>query len=318
MSSISFLLTRVYIPLLILHVVLFLIDWFVNYNSPNHQGSAACNFRRSFLYFSIFYFLFYALMLVLSGYLMVGVKEGFSMVRELVYVLLVFLAAGITLIILTFALSGTQRLDGRQITIYLASIGGMIISIFQPIYLSLNASRGQQKFFSSENPIAHTDDPMTIDHVLNPANSEAVAMFREFLDREFSSENLMFLEDVRLFSIMFDAAQDNPSLAADSRKAAALIFNRYFDKNAALPVNVSAPVFKQIELTFKNPQRDTFNNAVEHIKNLLSMDSFRRFARTEKYQQYVENYNNTQELIRHNDLSPMDLGGENNIEVPRA
>jgi len=113
--------------------------------------------------------------------------------------------------------------------------------------------------------------------------------FFQYLQLEFSSENLMFYYSVERFK------QLNLNMnITDLRHEAEEIFNKYIRQGACFQVNMSHPISKEIEIAVNKlasigieniaPQTlEIFDRGQEEILQLMASDSFKRFQRTEEY-----------------------------------
>jgi hypothetical protein len=88
--------------------------------------------------------------------------------------------------------------------------------------------------------------------------------FNSFLLREWTSENLLFYNDVRAFrSTMTEAAE--------------LIFNLYIAEHADFQVNIPSRGAASIASMVSSPRADMFDEAQGEVKRLLVLNSFPRF-----------------------------------------
>ncbi|KAL7677056.1 hypothetical protein ACOME3_003303 [Neoechinorhynchus agilis] len=99
--------------------------------------------------------------------------------------------------------------------------------------------------------------------------------FNRYLNKEFSGENLKFLEAcLKLRS----APLKDVKLIVDD------VYSQFFDPSAPNPVNVDSKIMTTTTLSVKeNPNRHCFDEALNHIFNLMTRDSYIRFIRSDDY-----------------------------------
>jgi hypothetical protein len=316
-SSLGFLVVRIFGSTLLLHLLFSTIDWFSSYHGVC-SASSGCRLMKSFVYFSVVYYALYIVCLVSGAILLRKVSENFKMTRELVLVMGLLVVCGISLISVYIAGHFKKNINvqiGQALIVFIGCVLGSFVSLVWPLYISFVSHSGSRAGGAGagggEAPAAGADprdDPTCIEHVLDPENEEAYDLFKQFVAAEFSSENVLFIEDARLYKQMCsghlpvpaDGVAPSPEAAEQRRsriKAAELIFSRYFSPRAALPVNVSDEVRRAVEAAYSQGLPTTFDSPIQHVKSLLSMDSFRRFAKTQAYLDYLVTLEDRKALI---------------------
>ncbi|XP_052099872.1 regulator of G-protein signaling 12-like isoform X2 [Mytilus californianus] len=106
-----------------------------------------------------------------------------------------------------------------------------------------------------------------------------LAVFTEFLKKEFSQENILFWRTCEQFKHIEDS---------DKRKGEAKeIFMKYMSQKATDPVNVEHVSVKQVEKQLDNPGTNTFEKPQQEIFKLMKQDSYPRFIKSELYKTYL-------------------------------
>lgn len=128
--------------------------------------------------------------------------------------------------------------------------------------------------------------------------------FTKFLDKEFSGENLKFVQiqhpnmnpfsNDSIFSPdrFWEAIQDMKAQPQSKIKDAAnAIWNEYLAPDAACPVNIDS---KSLELAREaisggtgNQSRWCFDVAADHVFYLMKSDSYSRYLRSDMYKEYL-------------------------------
>ncbi|CAF3411331.1 unnamed protein product [Rotaria socialis] len=105
-------------------------------------------------------------------------------------------------------------------------------------------------------------------------------LFWKFLDKEYSSENLRFYE--ACIQLRFHTSQN------DVLKRVHDIYNEFLSPGAYYSINIDQRV---MNLTKNNmthlPSRYTFDEAQDHIFNLMNRDTYARFLRSEAYKDLI-------------------------------
>lgn len=99
-------------------------------------------------------------------------------------------------------------------------------------------------------------------------------LFRRFLEREFSSENLRFYEVCN--ELRYAANKDIAAKVED-------IYNEFLAPVASCPINIDSRIMAITKMKMENPDRYTYDEAREHIFNLMTRDSYNRFLRSDTY-----------------------------------
>ncbi|CAF0770256.1 unnamed protein product [Brachionus calyciflorus] len=99
-------------------------------------------------------------------------------------------------------------------------------------------------------------------------------LFRRFLEREFSSENLRFYEVCN--ELRYATNKDIAAKVED-------IYNEFLAPVASCPINIDSRVMAITKTKMENPDRYTYDEAREHIFNLMTRDSYNRFLRSDTY-----------------------------------
>jgi len=133
------------------------------------------------------------------------------------------------------------------------------------------------------------------------ANDQAMDLFMQYLETEFSSENLMFYRDVIEYKKM-----DQKDVSG-LREKAFEIYNQYIVDGAELQVNISYLVLEPLVSKmnqWRNPNAEinpealytVFDEAQEEVYRLMESDSYRRFQTSELYQRLpgMSNINGSQ------------------------
>ncbi|KAK4472926.1 hypothetical protein MN116_004131 [Schistosoma mekongi] len=135
-----------------------------------------------------------------------------------------------------------------------------------------------------------------------------VLVFREFLRKEFSDENIRFwliCEDYR-----------NKSSTKNIQRKALKIFNEYVAVQAAREVNLDSKTRLQTEKELESANKNTFDQCQRRIQSLMEKDSYRRFLRSDLYlttlemSKMKEECNMANKISRH---SVIDFRGIKNV-----
>lgn len=133
---------------------------------------------------------------------------------------------------------------------------------------------------------------LTFDFMMNW--SELKEAFRKHIIKEFSGENLLFVDDAVAYKLRnsisqntnesYDAKRNSVSQAVSISsnnmiQEAIHIYNTYIVQNANLQVNISAMQRALIDNNFKSKHIDcnVFNVAIKEIRGLMNNDSWTRF-----------------------------------------
>ncbi|CAK9293378.1 unnamed protein product [Gordionus sp. m RMFG-2023] len=98
--------------------------------------------------------------------------------------------------------------------------------------------------------------------------------FMKFLEKEYSGENLKFYEDWKKLK------------TAPAKQVAEIvqtIYDNYFSTSATFSLNIDCKSENLTRENMKNPSRNTFDEAAEHIYQLMKSDSYNRFIRSDLF-----------------------------------
>ena len=101
--------------------------------------------------------------------------------------------------------------------------------------------------------------------------------FKDYCQREYNVENLLFWLDVEAFR-----GSDDPTRASSGQK----IYDTYIAPEAPLQINISQALRTTVSQPLPSPvPTDIFNEMQHHIFEMMKIDSLPRFAKTEAYLQ---------------------------------
>ncbi|CAF3394844.1 unnamed protein product [Rotaria sp. Silwood1] len=104
--------------------------------------------------------------------------------------------------------------------------------------------------------------------------------FMKFLDKEYSSENLRFYE--ACIQLRFHTSQK------DVLKRVHEIYNEFLSPGAYYSINIDQRVMNVTKNNMTHfPSRYTFDEAQDHIFNLMNRDTYARFLRSEAYKELL-------------------------------
>lgn len=103
--------------------------------------------------------------------------------------------------------------------------------------------------------------------------------FRQFLEKEYATENLLFVEAVWKMKKL--------SLT-DVGEECRVIWRQFLGPGAEMLVNVDAKTHKITEGNMKQPNRWTFDDAAAHLYYLMTSDSYSRYLRSAHYKDFLE------------------------------
>ncbi|XP_067937478.1 regulator of G-protein signaling rgs-2-like [Watersipora subatra] len=101
------------------------------------------------------------------------------------------------------------------------------------------------------------------------------AVFRSFLKKEYSQENILF----------YEACEELKQLTDDQEifDKARNIYDDYISTWSPREVSLDSVLRDEIQERMINPDKDMFNNANDHIYNLMLRDSYPRFKTSDIY-----------------------------------
>ncbi|XP_021378648.1 regulator of G-protein signaling 12-like isoform X2 [Mizuhopecten yessoensis] len=106
-----------------------------------------------------------------------------------------------------------------------------------------------------------------------------LAVFTEFLKKEFSEENIIFWRICEQYKSVCDN---------DKRKVKAKdIFAKHISVKASDPVNIDHVARQQVEKQLDHPNIHTFDKPQQEIFKLMKQDSYPRFLKSELYKTYL-------------------------------
>ncbi|ROT78981.1 hypothetical protein C7M84_002289, partial [Penaeus vannamei] len=102
--------------------------------------------------------------------------------------------------------------------------------------------------------------------------------FVKFLEKEFSGENLMFLNAVQELKCL-------PQKDVNDKVQA--IWDQFLAPNAPVPVNIDSKSMNITKKNMQNRDRWTFDAAAAHLYHLMKSDSYSRYLRSEMYKEFL-------------------------------
>ena len=119
------------------------------------------------------------------------------------------------------------------------------------------------------------------DNLLN--DPKGVAIFTEFLKKEFAEENIIFYQLCQDFKALFDYHE--------MKELALKIYQQHLASNCPHPVNLDSQVLQSVyeKLESNLISRDIFDEAVLQIYKLMKFDPYSRFLKSEVYSDCVKN-----------------------------
>jgi len=105
-------------------------------------------------------------------------------------------------------------------------------------------------------------------------------LFRIFLKKEFSQENILFYEACEELDLLVDEQE----IFEKTR----LIYEDYVSTLADREVSLDSVIRDEIQVRMINPSKDMFKSAREHIYNLMMRDSYPRFKNSEIYRKTLD------------------------------
>jgi len=103
--------------------------------------------------------------------------------------------------------------------------------------------------------------------------------FRTFLEIEYATENLLFVEAVWRMKRM---------PLRDVKAECEEIWNQFMGPGAEMLVNVDSKTRRTTEQNMKNADRWTFDDAAAHLYYLMSSDSYSRYLRSSHYKDFLD------------------------------
>ena len=103
--------------------------------------------------------------------------------------------------------------------------------------------------------------------------------FKSFLEKEYATENLFFVEAVWKMKKM--AQKD---VAEECKR----IWQQFLAPGAEMLVNIDAKSYSMTKQNMSDPDRWTFDVAVAHLYYLMTSDSYTRYLRSSFYKDFLE------------------------------
>ncbi len=261
----------VYIAQLLGHVAVALVVHLVYY----HDGffipslvvqNGRCNFYQDYFIFLpgsiIWFFMSIACIILLKT-----TQDMFGMCRELQGILLSWTCLGFFYFFML--LNVDPIIDHQFPIIYIGFM--MIFSVLCWILLFPLVILKQD-----EEPLGQSTFK-SLQELMKDKN--ALSEFKDFLIREFSFENLLFYEAVTKYRNNADFQLNRQHHYKNAKLHAKKIYLKYLVDNSEYPINVDAAIRQRI---VRRLERDEitpliFDEAQEHVYNLMNSHSFRRF-----------------------------------------
>lgn len=136
-----------------------------------------------------------------------------------------------------------------------------------------------------------SNNGLTIERILS--DQKLKAAFYEHLSREFCLENIMFIEVVKTLKESFSTNTSSTDLLVEIEK----IINQFFKPNSVNELNLPREIIKRTLLDAEQMRqseslqtaRNMFDGAYSHIVTMITLDQFRKFARSPLFQPFKEN-----------------------------
>ncbi|VDP10939.1 unnamed protein product [Soboliphyme baturini] len=124
-------------------------------------------------------------------------------------------------------------------------------------------------------------------------------LFSQFLEREYSEENLIFwlaCEEV-------NQIKDSAVVAKKINE----IYESFITKNAPLELNLSSDVRLQIIASIGNPDPSIFRTAQDQIFLLMKNDSYPRFLKSDLYLKLMKSFDESGQISSRRTMSEADV-----------
>ncbi|XP_054719457.1 regulator of G-protein signaling 7-like [Uloborus diversus] len=102
--------------------------------------------------------------------------------------------------------------------------------------------------------------------------------FYQFLEKEFSAENLKFYEEVQKLK-QINACEVDVKVQD--------IWNEFLEADANTPVNIDSHCYDVTKKNVERPDRWAFDAAASHLYLLMKNDSYARYLRSDLYKEYL-------------------------------
>jgi len=103
--------------------------------------------------------------------------------------------------------------------------------------------------------------------------------FHAFLEREYATENLLFVEAVW---------QLKKLPVCEVGAECSMIWSQFLGPQAEHPVNVDSQSYRVTEENMRDPDRWSFDIACAHLYYLMTSDSYSRYLRSSHYKDFLE------------------------------
>jgi len=121
------------------------------------------------------------------------------------------------------------------------------------------------------------------------------AEFRKFLEKEFSAENLDFWRACRDLKMQ---------PVKKAKELVGQIYLDYVSEETPNPINIDSKIYDITMKNMENPDRYCFEEAQEHIYQLMKNDSYARFLKSEQYKGYLQPKRTSEKTTRRPGTSP--------------
>lgn len=141
----------------------------------------------------------------------------------------------------------------------------------------VDASASQSTLYPTQEEVRSWQEKM--ENLLE--NRYGCILFGEFLDKEYSRENLDFVLKCREYKKLFQHSKKNQKKI---QKLAKEIFENFLEDGAPQEVNLESTVKTATKKAFKDElEENTFSLAQNKIEQLLDNDKYRRFLKSSTY-----------------------------------
>ena len=277
--SFNWMLTRIALPGTVLVLGLGIGNYFMNgsYHSEKFQ-QRLCAYGTDTSIFIGCYWLLYSMTIIVSWRMLRNVREGVGIKRELRLTAYLWIIVGGSYMLVQFLILTTGAFDTlwNGVAVMVGIWGQNCISVLWPAYQTLaKADAESDESTSAAGGVAGTAAArLTVDAIIS--STQMLDCFRNFLALEFSSENLLFIEDVRRYRAVRSSRR--------RQAVAERMYRNYFSRDAATPVNVPSSVAAEVTRRYQEGSASVFNAARDEIVKLLEGDSIRRFVRTDEFE----------------------------------
>ncbi|KAJ6229877.1 diflavin flavoprotein a 2-related [Anaeramoeba flamelloides] len=132
-------------------------------------------------------------------------------------------------------------------------------------------------------------------------SNQGIQAFKQFLETEYSEENIEFWNEVEQFQLLKDGHENQEKIAKK-------IYENYIAYDSPKQINIDH--FTRVKLTEKIKQKkltsSMFKNAQNEIENLLQRDSFPRFMISKKAEKLIQEKRDLKEKLDQQELKEID------------